>query len=107
MLTAEPGIELQMSLLLFVALAWYPLAARIHQSVVVGAILVGIAIGPSGLGWITYTTFGGGDDRRPDRAAAGGHRQAHLSVTGDHEPDYHPDNATLVARRLQGKQAYE
>ncbi len=57
MLPTEPSIELQMSLLLFVALAGYVLAAWIQQSAVVGAILVGILIGPSGLGWITYTTF--------------------------------------------------
>lgn len=55
----EPGIELQMSLLLFAALSGYLLAARIQQSAVVGAILVGIVIGPAGLGWITYTTFVG------------------------------------------------
>lgn len=57
MFTTEPGIELQMSLLLFVTLAGYLLAAWIHQSAVVGAILVGILLGPSGFSWITYTTF--------------------------------------------------
>lgn len=57
MLTTEPGIEQQMSLLLFAALSGYLLAARIQQSAVVGAILVGIVIGPAGLGWITYTSF--------------------------------------------------
>ncbi|MFH1408986.1 MAG: cation:proton antiporter [Nanoarchaeota archaeon] len=51
------SIEFQMSLLLFVALAGYLLAARIHQSAVIGEILVGIVIGPSLLGWITYTDF--------------------------------------------------
>ena len=50
-------IEFQMSLLLFVALAGYLVAARINQSAVVGAILVGILIGPSLLGLITYTDF--------------------------------------------------
>lgn len=53
----ETGIELQMSLLLFAALAGYLLAVRINQSAVVGSILVGVAIGPAGFGWITYTTF--------------------------------------------------
>src|SRR3989339_2079704 len=51
------SIEFQMSLLLFVALAGYLLAARINQSAVIGEILVGIIIGPSLLGLITYTDF--------------------------------------------------
>lgn len=51
------GIEFQMSLLLFVALAGYLLAARINQSAVIGEILVGLLIGPSFLGLITYTDF--------------------------------------------------
>lgn len=50
-------IEFQMSLLLFVALTGYLLAARINQSVVIGEILVGLLIGPSLLGLITYTDF--------------------------------------------------
>ncbi len=50
-------IEFQMSLLLFVALAGYLLASRINQSAVIGEILVGLLIGPSLLGWITYTDF--------------------------------------------------
>ncbi|MFH1134237.1 MAG: cation:proton antiporter [Nanoarchaeota archaeon] len=50
-------IEFQMSLLLFVALAGYLLASRINQSAVIGEILVGILIGPSLLGLITYTDF--------------------------------------------------
>lgn len=50
-------IEFQMSLLLFVALAGYLLASRIAQPAVVGEILVGLLIGPSVLGWITYTDF--------------------------------------------------
>lgn len=51
------SIEFQMSLLLFVALAGYLVASRIHQSAVVGEILVGILVGPSVLGLITYTDF--------------------------------------------------
>ena len=50
-------IEFQMSLLLFVALAGYLIASRINQSVVIGEILVGLLIGPSLLGLITYTDF--------------------------------------------------
>lgn len=50
-------IEFQMSLLLFVALAGYLLASRINQSAVIGEILVGLLIGPSLLGLITYTDF--------------------------------------------------
>ncbi len=51
------SIEFQMSLLLFVALAGYMLASRINQSAVIGEILVGLIIGPSILGLITYTDF--------------------------------------------------
>ncbi len=47
----------QMSLLLFVALAGYLVASRINQSAVIGLILVGIVVGPSLLGLITYTDF--------------------------------------------------
>lgn len=50
-------IEFQMSLLLFVALGGYLLATRIHQSAVIGEILVGLLVGPSVLGIITYTDF--------------------------------------------------
>jgi Kef-type K+ transport system membrane component KefB len=50
-------IEFQMSLLLFVALAGYLIAARINQSAVIGEIFCGILIGPSLLGLITYTDF--------------------------------------------------
>ena len=50
-------IEFQMSLLLFVSLAGYLLASRIGQPAVVGIILVGLAIGPSAMGLITYTDF--------------------------------------------------
>ena len=49
--------EFQMSLLLFVALGGYLAASRINQSAVIGLILVGIVVGPSVLGWITYTDF--------------------------------------------------
>jgi Kef-type K+ transport system membrane component KefB len=51
------SIEFQMTLLLFVALGGYVLATRIGQPAVVGIILVGLAIGPSTLGLITYTDF--------------------------------------------------
>ena len=51
------SIEFQMSLLLFVALAGYLIASRINQSVVIGEILVGLLMGPSLLGLITYTDF--------------------------------------------------
>jgi Kef-type K+ transport system membrane component KefB len=47
----------QMSLLMFVALAGYLIAYRINQSAVVGIILAGIIVGPSLLGWVTYTDF--------------------------------------------------
>lgn len=50
-------IEFQMTLLLFVALAGYLLAIRINQSAIIGEILVGLVIGPSVLGFITYTDF--------------------------------------------------
>jgi len=60
-LGAEEGIlssiEFQMSLLLFVALAGYLIAYKINQSAVVGIIIAGIIVGPSVLGWITYTDF--------------------------------------------------
>ena len=49
--------EFQMSLLLFVALGGYLVASRINQSAVIGLILVGLLVGPSVLGWITYTDF--------------------------------------------------
>ncbi len=50
-------VEFQMTLLLFVALAGYLLASRINQSAVIGEILVGLLVGPSILGLITYTDF--------------------------------------------------
>jgi Kef-type K+ transport system membrane component KefB len=49
------SIEFQMALLLFIALAGYILATRINQSAVVGEILVGLVVGPSILGLITFT----------------------------------------------------
>jgi Kef-type K+ transport system membrane component KefB len=49
--------EFQMSLLLFVALSGYLIASRINQSAVIGLILVGLLVGPSALGLITYTDF--------------------------------------------------
>jgi len=49
--------EFQMSLLLFVALGGYLIASRINQSAVIGLILVGLLVGPSMLGLITYTDF--------------------------------------------------
>ncbi|MDE4908786.1 cation:proton antiporter [Methanogenium marinum] len=52
-----PTVELQMTLLLFFALAGYLLASRINQSAVVGEILLGLIVGPSVLGLITYTEF--------------------------------------------------
>ncbi|RPJ50819.1 MAG: cation:proton antiporter, partial [Methanobacteriota archaeon] len=51
------SIQFQMSLLLFVALGGYLLASRINQSAVIGEILVGLLVGPSLLGLITYTDF--------------------------------------------------
>lgn len=51
------SVEFQMSLLMFVSLAGYLIAYRINQSAVVGIILAGILVGPSLLGWITYTDF--------------------------------------------------
>jgi len=55
----ETTIEFQMSLLLFIALAGYLVASRINQSAVIGEILVGLLVGPSLLGLITYTDFVG------------------------------------------------
>lgn len=51
------SIELQMSLLLAVALAGHLLAGLVRQPAVVGQILAGLVVGPSILGWITYTDF--------------------------------------------------
>jgi Kef-type K+ transport system membrane component KefB len=54
---APVGIELQMSVLLFVAMAGYLISSRLGWSVVIGEILVGILVGPSFLGLVTYTDF--------------------------------------------------
>jgi len=54
-LLASP--EFQMMLLLFFALGGYLVASRINQSAVIGLILVGLIVGPSFLGLITYTDF--------------------------------------------------
>ena len=51
------SIEFQMSLLLFVALAGYLIAAGIKQSAMIGQIFAGLLIGPSFLSLITYTDF--------------------------------------------------
>ncbi len=51
------SIVFQMCVLLFVALAGYLIASRIHQSAVICAIILGIIIGPSVLGLVTYTDF--------------------------------------------------
>ncbi|MGB5606660.1 MAG: cation:proton antiporter, partial [Gammaproteobacteria bacterium] len=51
------SIELQMSLLLAVALAGHLLSGLVRQPAVVGQILAGLIVGPSVLGWITYTAF--------------------------------------------------
>jgi len=51
------SVVFQMCLLLFVALAGYLITSRIHQSAVIGTIVLGIIIGPSLLGLITYTEF--------------------------------------------------
>jgi len=48
-------IEFQLSLLLFIALAGYLIASRINQSAIVWEILLGIIIGPSVFGLITYS----------------------------------------------------
>ena len=50
-------IEMQMSLLLFTALGGYLLSSWMRQPGVVGQILLGLVIGPSVLGWVTYTDF--------------------------------------------------
>ena len=51
------SIELQMSLLLAVALAGHLLSSLLRQPAVVGQILAGLLVGPSVFGWITYTSF--------------------------------------------------
>ncbi len=51
------SIDFQISLLLFVSLLGYFVATRFGQSVVIGEILVGVLMGPSVLGLVTYTDF--------------------------------------------------
>jgi Kef-type K+ transport system membrane component KefB len=51
------SVVFQMCLLLFVALAGYLITSKINQSAVIGTIILGILIGPSLLGLITYTEF--------------------------------------------------
>ena len=51
------SIEFQMSLLLFVSMLGYLIGTRFGKSAVVGEILVGIIMGPSLLGLVTYTDF--------------------------------------------------
>lgn len=51
------SIEFQMSLLLFMALGGYLLSNRIGQPAVVGVILAGILIGPTGFDLIHYSDF--------------------------------------------------
>jgi Kef-type K+ transport system membrane component KefB len=55
--TIIQSTEFQMSLLMFIALAGYMISYRINQSAVVGIIIAGIIVGPSLLGWVTYTDF--------------------------------------------------
>jgi Kef-type K+ transport system membrane component KefB len=50
-------IEFQMSLLLFMALGGYLLANRLNQPAVVGVILAGVLIGPTGFDLIHYSDF--------------------------------------------------
>jgi Kef-type K+ transport system membrane component KefB len=50
------SIEFQISLLLFVALAGYLIASKINQSAIIWEILIGVFIGPSVLGIMTYTS---------------------------------------------------
>ncbi len=51
------SVVFQMCILLFVSLAGYLIASRINQSAVVATIILGIIIGPSFFGLITYTDF--------------------------------------------------
>ncbi|MBN1166480.1 MAG: cation:proton antiporter [Methanospirillaceae archaeon] len=48
-------VEFQMTLLLLVAIGGYLIASWVHQSAVVGEIVLGLVVGPSVLGLITYT----------------------------------------------------
>jgi Kef-type K+ transport systems, membrane components len=49
--------QFQISILLAVAFAGHALASRIGQSAVIGEILVGIVVGPSLLGIVSYSSF--------------------------------------------------
>lgn len=51
------GLTVQLSIVLFFALLGYMIAMKIHQSAVVGVILIGIIVGPSVFGWVRYTEF--------------------------------------------------
>jgi len=51
------SVELQMSILLLVSLGGYLVAARLRQPAIVGQMIIGIALGPSWLGWVSYTGF--------------------------------------------------
>jgi Kef-type K+ transport system membrane component KefB len=51
------SIEFQMSLLLFTALAGYQLASWLRLPSVVGAVILGLVVGPSFLNLITYGEF--------------------------------------------------
>ncbi|WOF16828.1 cation:proton antiporter [Methanoplanus sp. FWC-SCC4] len=51
------SIEFQLALMLLIAVGGYLVAAYIHQSAVVGEIILGLIVGPSFLGLITYTDF--------------------------------------------------
>jgi len=51
------SVELQMSILLLVSLGGYLVAARLRQPAIVGQMIIGIALGPSWLGWVSYTEF--------------------------------------------------
>lgn len=49
------SIELQISVVLLIALLGYVVGTRFSRSVVVGAIIVGLLMGPSLFGFVTYT----------------------------------------------------
>lgn len=51
------SIGLQITMLLFFSLFGYIIAMKIHQSAVVGVIIIGIIIGPSIFNFIQYTEF--------------------------------------------------
>ena len=57
MVSEATNIELQISILLATALIGYFIARRFGQSVVIGEMLIGIVVGPSLLGWVSYTPF--------------------------------------------------